>query len=127
MGSRRTFTVNGLAGLSRKLKKNATMADVKDIVRTNTAELTENMQRESQRVLTGHWENGKFVSPTGATKRSITMRITAGGFSGSTGPKTEYAPYLIKGTRFMAKRDFFLPPFMKQKIRFRSDLERLMK
>lgn len=127
MTRRSTFQVNGLAGLSKKLKRNATLNDVKTVVKNNTAELTKEMQRESQRVLTGHWENGKFVNPTGATKRSITMEISTGGLRGHTGPKTEYAPYLIRGTRFMAKRDFFLPPFMKQKIKFRSDLERLMK
>ena len=119
--------ITGLAGLSKKLQKNATMSDVKTIVKTNTAELTAAMQIESQLVLTGHWEGKKFVKPTGTTKRSITMHLSNNGLSGHTGPKTEYAPYLIRGTRFMVKRDFFLPPLRKQKQKFRSDLERLMR
>ncbi|MFK4568385.1 HK97-gp10 family putative phage morphogenesis protein [Enterococcus sp. UD-01] len=121
-----SFKINGLAGLSKKLKKNASMDDVKTIVKTNTAELTAEMQRESQIVLTGHWEGKKFVKPTGATKRSITMHMSNNGLAGHAGPKTEYAPYLIRGTRYMVKRDFFLPPLRKQKQKFRSDLERLM-
>ncbi|MDU2373693.1 MAG: site-2 protease family protein, partial [Peptoniphilus harei] len=32
-------------------------------------------------------------------------------------------PYLINGTRFMVKRDFFLPPLKQQKVKFRTDLE----
>lgn len=127
MGKRTQFTVNGLNGLSKKLKDNITLNDVKRIVKTNTTELNSAMQRESQSVLTGHWEGSKFVKPTGATKRSITIRFTSGGLSGHTGPQTEYSPYLIRGTRFMAKRDFFLPPLRIQKKKFRSDLERLMK
>ncbi|OJG68652.1 HK97 gp10 family phage protein [Enterococcus moraviensis] len=102
------------------------MDDVKTIVKTNTAELTEGMQNEAQVLLTGHWEGKKFVKPTGTTKRSITMQISNNGFSGHTGPKTEYAPYLIRGTRYMVKRDFFFPPLRKQKQKFKSDLERLM-
>ncbi|MBO0456287.1 hypothetical protein JZO77_05985 [Enterococcus hulanensis] len=127
MAKRRQFTINGLNGLSKKLKDNASMTDVKQVVRVNTTELNSSMQRESQAVLTGHWEGGKFVKPTGATKRSIVVRFTNGGLSGHTGPGTEYSPYLIRGTRFMAKRDFFLPPLRKQKAKFKSDLERLMK
>lgn len=123
---RGSFKINGLAGLSKKLKKNAKMDDIKTIVKMNTAELTTDMQNEAQIVLTGHWEGKKFVKPTGTTKRSITMQISNNGFSGHTGPKTEYAPYLIRGTRYMVKRDFFLPPLRKRKQKFRSDLERLM-
>lgn len=124
--SKGSFKINGLAGLSKKLIKNASLNDVKTIVKTNTAELTNEMQNEAQVVLTGHWEGKKFVKPTGTTKRSITMRISNNGLAGHTGPKTEYAPYLIRGTRYMVKRDFFLPPLRKQKQKFRSDLERLM-
>lgn len=127
MSKRTQFTINGLNGLSKKLKDNATLNDVKQIVKINTTELNSAMQRESQNVLTGHWEGNKFVKPTGATKRSITIRFTSSGLSGHTGPQTEYSPYLIRGTRFMAKRDFFLPPLRIQKKKFKSDLERLMK
>lgn len=126
MAKRASFKVNGLTALSKKLKKNATMDDVKTIVKTNTAELTAGMQNEAQLVLTGHWEGKKFVKPTGATKRSIAMHISNNGLTGHTGPKTEYAPYLIRGTRYMVKQDFFLPPLRKQKQKFKSDLERLM-
>lgn len=126
MSKRKVFQINGLSGLSKKLKKNATMDDVKTVVKVNTAELTEAMQRETQKVLTGHWEGGKFVKPTGATKRSITMKISNKGLSGHTGPKTEYSPYLIRGTRFMAKRDFFFPPLRIQKAQFKSDMDKLV-
>lgn len=126
MGKRSVFQVKGLSGLSKKLKENASLKDVKSVVKVNTAELTEKMQRDSQKVLTGHWEGGKFVKPTGTTKRKITMKLTENGLSGHTGPKTEYSPYLIRGTRFMSKRDFFLPALRLQKVKFKSDLERLV-
>ncbi|BDQ61572.1 TPA: HK97-gp10 family putative phage morphogenesis protein [Enterococcus faecalis] len=125
--ARSQVRINGLAGISKKLKRNAQLDDVKKVVRNNTAELTANIQAEAGKVLTGHWEGKKFVKPTGATKRSIVMRLSNNGFSGHTGPGTEYAPYLIHGTRFMVKRDFFLPPLKQQKVKFRTDLERLMK
>ncbi len=116
-----------LAGISKKLKRNVQLAYVKKVVRNNTDTLTANTEAEAEKVLTGHWEGKKFVKPTGATKRSIVMRLSNNGFSGHTGPGTEYAPYLINGTRFMVKRDFFLPPLKQQKVKFRTDLERLMK
>lgn len=122
----RSIQIKGIDKLQKKLRKNATMADVKTVVKTNTAELTGAMQRESQTVLTGHMEGGKFVKPTGATKRSITMKISNKGLSGHTGPKTEYSPYLIRGTRFMAKRDFFFPPLRIQKAQFKSDMDKLV-
>lgn len=121
------ITIRGQKQLLDKLKSNASMVDVKNVVKKNTAELTASMQRKSQEVLTGHYEGNKFVKPTGTTKRSITMKISNNGLTGHTGPKTEYAPYLIHGTRFMAKRDFFFPPINIQKVTFRNDLERLMK
>lgn len=123
----RSIQIKGIDKLQKKLRKNATMADVKTVVKTNTAELTGAMQRESQTVLTGHMEGGKFVNPTGATKRSIVMEIADGGLTGKTGPHTEYSPYLIYGTRFMAKRDFFTPPLNRQKAKFKSDIGRLVK
>jgi len=122
-----SIKINGIDALQKKLKQNATMSDVKKIVQTNTAELTQKMQRDSQRVLTGHFEGKKFVKPTGATKRSIVATFTRDGLSGHTGPQTEYAPYLIHGTRYMVKRDFFTPAYNEQKEIFKRDLKELTK
>lgn len=125
--ARKNISFKGVNELKKKLKSNANLKDVKQIVKQNTAELTANMQVEAGKVLTGHWEGKKFVKPTGTTKRSIVMRISNNGFTGHTGPGTEHAPYLIHGTRFMVKRDFFFPSLKRQKVKFKSDLERLMK
>ena len=52
--ARNQVRINGLAGISKKLKRNAQLDDVKKVVRNNTAELTANMQAEAGKVLTGH-------------------------------------------------------------------------
>lgn len=117
----------GLTALQKDLKKNAEMADVKKAVKTNTNELTKNIQVASQKLLVGHYEGGKFVKPTGATKRSVVAQISLNGLTGRTGPKTEYSPYLVNGTRFMAKRDFVGPPYRRQRDKFMSDMKRLVK
>jgi HK97 gp10 family phage protein len=70
-----------------KLKSNANMKDVKQIVKQNTAELTQGAQR-------------KAPVDTGNLRRSITMDLSDGGLTGKVKPTADYAPYLEYGTRF---------------------------
>ncbi|MED4083872.1 HK97 gp10 family phage protein [Halalkalibacterium halodurans] len=109
--------VTGIKELSAALKKRANLNDVKNVVKINGSELQRNMQRNA--VFTKGYS-------TGATKRSIGIDITNGGFAAKVGPNTEYSPYLIYGTRYMAAQDFFRPSFYKQKQKFISDMKRLM-
>ena len=119
----------GFVNIQEKLLKNATMSDVKEIVKMNTAELQKGMQRNAS--FNGHYEYQKgekvFVKPTGTTKRSITLDIKSGGLKGLVYPTTNYASYLEYGTRFMSAQPFIKPAFFVQKYKFVKDLSRLMK
>ena len=78
----------GLDKLQKKLKDNATMNDVKRVVRKNGAELQERMMKKAE---------FKEGYQTGQTKRSVTLEIKDGGFTAEAGPTTEYAPCLNIG------------------------------
>jgi len=115
----------GINKLSKKLGKMVAMNEVKEIVKLNASELEKNMQRNAS--FKGHYENGKFVKPTGATKRSIGTEVIDNGLTAKTAPHTEYAPYLEYGTRYMSAQPFVKPAFNVQKKKFRSDLNKLFK
>ena len=113
-----SLKINGLKELSKKLKENVTMDDVKRVVRHNGAQLNEKMV-----------ENADFDKgyQTGATKRSIALEITDNGFTAEVEPKTHYSQYLEYGTRFMAAQPFVKPAFDEQKGEFLQDLNKLVK
>ena len=124
------ITVKGLDDIQKKLKANATLADVKKVVRKNGAEMQKKMQKNAD--FKGHyeWEKGTGkvkVSPTGETKRSIGLEITDGGLTAESGPETEYAPCVEWGTRFMEAQPFIRPAFEEQKKKFQNDLRKLMR
>ena len=121
--------LKGADELIAKLKRNVTLNDVKEVIKLNTSEMQQNMVRSAS--FNGHfeWEAKKglvFVKPTGTTKRSIALEISNGGLTGKVAPGTEYSPYLIYGTRFMAAQDFFRPNYHKQAIQFKQDMQRLV-
>lgn len=110
--------IAGMDKLLKRLKENATLDDVKKVVRTNGAQLQSKMQ-----------DKADFTKgyATGTTKRSIGLEITDGGMSAEVGPETEYSPYLEYGTRFMSAQPFVRPALDEQKAKFKSDLQKLMK
>lgn len=120
-----SFSVTGIDNLEKKLKRNANLNDVKDVVRLNTSEMQTKMQRFAS--FRGHYQGSVFVKPTGATKRSIAIEMKDGGFTGVVAPHTHYAYYLEKGTRYMTAQPFLRPAFYPQAIKFKKDLYRLMK
>lgn len=115
MGS---LTIVGLDKLEKALKENVTMSDVKRVVRHNGSQLHQNMQK-----------NADFAKgyQTGATKRSIGLDITDGGFTAEVGPETHYSPYVEWGTRFMSSQPFVRPAFDAQKVKFQSDMQKLVR
>ena len=115
----------GFTNLAQKLDEKANLKDIKEVVQLNTAELQEGMQKRAS--FKGHYEGKNFVKPTGTTKRSIGIDMQDGGFRGVVGPRTEYAPYLEYGTRFMAAQPFIRPSFFVQKYKFIKDIKRLMR
>jgi HK97 gp10 family phage protein len=108
------LSYKGIDQLMRHLKRAATLEDVKAVVKTNTAEMTEKMQN-------------KAPVDTGYLRRSITMNISEGGLVGMVTPRAEYAPYLEYGTRFMAAQPFVKPAFTYQKVKFMSEMKALVK
>lgn len=113
-----SIRIVGLEKLEKSLKENVTMNDVKRIVKTNGSQLQRKMQK-----------NADFTQgyQTGATKRSIGLEITDGGFTAASGPETEYSPYVEYGTRFMGAQPFVKPTLDEQAPKFKSDLQKLMR
>lgn len=112
------ITLKGDKEVMKRLKENATMSDVKKVVRKNGSELQTKMQ-----------ENADFTRgyATGTTKRSISLEVTDGGLTAEVGPSTEYSPYLEYGTRFMDAQPFIKPALNEQKKKFSNDLGKLMR
>lgn len=75
--------VKGLDKIEKALRENATMNDVKRVVRQNGSQMQKQMQA-----------NADFAKgyQTGTTKRSIDLEITDGGFTAEVEPGTEYSP-----------------------------------
>ena len=113
-----SIKVEGLDKLQKALKQNATLDDVKKVVRHNGSELQRKIQSKAD--FTKGYQ-------TGTTKRSVGLEITDGGFTAESGPETDYAPYLEYGTRFMEAQSFVRPAFEEQKKQFQSDLQKLVR
>ena len=121
--------LKGADELMKHIQKSIQLEEAKRIVKMNTAEMQQNMVRSA--TFNGHfeWEAKKglvFVKPTGTTKRSIALEISNGGLTGKVAPGTNYSPFLIYGTRFMAAQDFFRPNYYKQAKQFKQDMQSLV-
>ena len=122
----KSFEVRGVDGLLKQLHKNANLDDVKNVVRVNTTEMHRKATRNAS--FKGHYDSsGRFIRPTGATKRSIAIEFRDAGLTGVVKTGTHYSPYLEFGTRFMSAQPFIRPSFYPQSFRFKQDLDRLMK
>lgn len=110
--------IEGVKELKKALKENATMDDVRRVIKTNGAQLQEKIQR-----------NADFTKgyATGTTKRSVTLDILPGGMTAEAGPTTEYAEYLEFGTRFMDAQPFVKPALEKQETKFKRDMQKLVR
>lgn len=110
--------IKGLDKIEKALRENVTMNDVKRVVRQNGSQMQKQMQT-----------NADFAKgyQTGTTKRSIDLEIKDGGFTAEVEPGTEYSPYLEYGTRFMGAQPFVKPAYNSQKIKFKRDLDKLMR
>jgi HK97 gp10 family phage protein len=112
------FKITGLDKLQKALKDNVTMDDVKKVVRTNGRQMQRKMQANA---------DFKMGYQTGQTKRSIGLEILDDGMTAESGAKTDYAPYLEYGTRFMQAQPFVKPAHDEQKQKFKSDMQKLVK
>lgn len=108
----------GLEELDEKLRVNATLNDVKKVVRKNGQELQSGIQG-----------NADFTQgyQTGQTKRSVRLDIKNSGLTAESGPTTEYAPYVNFGTRFMNAQPFVTDAYNEQVGKFKSDMQKLVR
>ena len=104
----------GVEAIQGKLRKNATLNDVKRVVLTNGAELTRNSQR---------------LAPvdTGKLAGSINLSLEDGGLTAVTRDGVNYGIYNDLGTRFMAGNGFMTSSFNLQATKFKRDMEMLVK
>ena len=117
--------VEGLDNLQARIKDVQKGEMVKGIVRKNGADLKEAIEAKAE--FRGHYEGNQFVKPTGATKGSVQLKFSDGGFTAEAEPTTEYSPYLEYGTRFMDAQPFVRPAFDEVSRKFISDMEKYAK
>ena len=110
--------VTGLKELEKKLKDNVTLNDVKKVIKFNGMQLQKRMQEKA---------DFKKGYQTGATKRSITVKLSSTGMTADVRPGTEYAPYLEFGTRFMEAQPFMRPALDEQTPIFKEHMRKLMR
>lgn len=110
----RSIQIKGIDKFQKKLRKNATMADVKTVVRTNGIEMNRTASR---------------LAPvdTGFLRRSIVFAIADGGLTATSTAGAEYASYVEYGTRFSSRQAFMAPSYNQQKEQFKRDMNRLTK
>jgi len=130
LGSLR-FELKGLEKLQTKLQRVAKMEEVEHIVEKHGEAMQKKAVNNASR-FRGHYEgrgkNRRFVRPTGATKRSISVNSgKIDRFKYRVAPGTDYAAYVELGTRKMSAQPFIKPAFDEQKKLFKDDLERLVK
>ena len=104
----------GVEAIQGKLRKNATLADVKRAVAVNGAEMTRNAER---------------LAPvdTGKLAGSINLSLEDGGLTAVTRDGVNYGVYNDLGTRFMSAQPFMTPSFNLQAKKFKRDMEMLVK
>lgn len=125
------FELKGLEKLQAKLQRTAKMEKVERIVEKHGEAMQKKAVNNASK-FRGHYEgrgkNRRFVRPTGATKRSISVNSgKIDRFKYRVAPGTDYAAYVELGTRKMSAQPFIKPAFDDQKRLFKNDLERLVK
>lgn len=108
----KSFEIVGAEALIKKLKKNATLDDVKNTIKNNTSEMHETAQRNAP-------------VATGDLREDIKIKVED--FEGRVASTIEYAPYQEWGTRFQEGTPHVGPAFHQQKQRFLDDMKRLMR
>lgn len=120
------FELKGLDKLQAKLQRVAKMEEIERIVEKNGEAMQKKAVKNAQ--FKGHYRGNRFVKPTGATKRSISVNSSKiDRFKYRVAPGTDYAAYVELGTRKMSAQPFIKPAFDDQKKLFKRDLERLVK
>lgn len=114
--------MRGLNQLQKKLLKGVSHDKISQVVRLNTAELTQKA-KERAPVSTEKTNPG---GAHGQLKRSIIPSMSSGGMVGKVNATVDYAEYVEMGTRFMAAQPYMKPAFDRQKEVFLDDMKKLI-
>lgn len=109
-----TLKIKGTADLIGKLRRNATLDDVKHVVRLNGSEMHRSAQRHAP-------------VDTGNLKRAIKLDVEDDGFTAKVASTANYAPYQEYGTRYQSGKPHIRPAYYEQRQKFIKDMKRLMK
>lgn len=114
--------MRGLSQLEKKLLKGVSKEKISQVVRLNTAELTQKAKDRAP-------VSTEKTNPGGAhgqLKRSIIPSVGSGGLVGKVNATVDYAEYVEMGTRFMAAQPYMKPAFDQQKEVFLDDMKKLI-
>lgn len=114
--------MRGLSQLEKKLLKGVSKEKISQVVRLNTAELTQKAKDRAP-------VSTEKTNPGGAhgqLKRSIIPSVGSGGLAGKVNATVDYAEYVELGTRFMAAQPYMKPAFDQQKEVFLDDMKKLI-
>ena len=114
--------MKGLSQLEKKLLKGVSKEKISQVVRLNTAELTQKAKDRAP-------VSTEKTNPGGAhgqLKRSIIPSVGSGGLVGKVNATVDYAEYVEMGTRFMAAQPYMKPAFDQQKEIFLKDMKKLL-
>ena len=114
--------MRGLSQLEKKLLKGVSKEKISQVVRLNTAELTQKAKDRAP-------VSTEKTNPGGAhgqLKRSIIPSMSSGGMVGKVNATVDYAEYVEMGTRFMAAQPYMKPAFDQQKEVFLDDMKKLI-
>lgn len=109
-----SLKIIGIDKLITKLKKNATLGDVKQVIKMNGSEMQQSAQRFAP-------------VDTGSLKRNIRLNIEQWGMEAKVTSGAEYAGYQEWGTRYMSGTPHIKPAYRIQSAKFKADMQRLIK
>ena len=112
--ARGSFELRGTGDLVRKLKRNANLNDVKNVVKLNGSEMHRSAQRYSP-------------VETGNLKRFVGIFFENGGFTVKVVSQAEYAGYQEYGTRYQPGKPHIRPSYFEQRREFINDMKRLVR
>lgn len=108
------MSINGIDDLQKKLKKNANMDTIKQILKKHGSEMNQKAARN-------------VPVDTGTLKRSIMLSMHDGGYTWRVKALVNYASYVEYGTSEQSAQPFLRPAFYEQRQELMKDLRKITK
>lgn len=110
----------GLEAVVDAVREQLDLEAVKTVIAQNTSKLQEGMMRQT-------YDSFKKGYSVGDTRRTIELSIEDGGLTGKVEATTKYSEYVEYGTRFMEAEPFVRPSFQRQAVKFKRDIDKLVR